>query len=242
MKEKLYTIPVNDAFDAGKECALCHMRNKLERNAIDFTMGNSYMEDDIRTVTSKLGFCKLHMKNLNEDENRLGLALILKSHLDKNIEDIEKLNKKSFPASKKSIFKKKSGEELEMVSHLNEIIGSCYICNTINETFGRYVATVFHLYKTSEEFRKKFKDCKGFCMEDYAILYENAHNYLKNEALEEFLKELNKLYLENIKRLRDDLDWFVTKFDYRYKDEPWKNSKDAIERTIIKTNSIMRNE
>lgn len=39
-----------------------------------------------------------------------------------------------------------------------------------------------------------------------------------------------------------DLDWYIDKFDYRYKDEPWKNSKDAIERTITKTNSILINK
>jgi hypothetical protein len=50
------------------------------------------------------------------------------------------------------------------------------------------------------------------------------------------------VYLDNIKRVRDDLDWFIDKFDYRYVNEPWKNSRDALLRTIIKSNSIIKEE
>ena len=32
--------------------------------------------------------------------------------------------------------------------------------------------------------------------------------------------------------LKEDVSWFCKKFDYRYEDEPWKNSKDAVERAI----------
>lgn len=91
MKEKLHTIPVNDGFDNGGECPVCNMRKDLEVKAIDFTMGPSYMEDDVRGETSKLGFCQEHIKLLYENQNRLGLSLILKSHMDKIIKDIEKL-------------------------------------------------------------------------------------------------------------------------------------------------------
>ena len=48
MKEKIYTIPVNDAFDKDCECPLCAMYQELENNAVEYTMGPSYMEDNIR--------------------------------------------------------------------------------------------------------------------------------------------------------------------------------------------------
>ena len=34
--------------------------------------------------------------------------------------------------------------------------------------------------------------------------------------LEPFLRELNGSYLENFKRVRDDVEWFICKNDYRY--------------------------
>ena len=54
--------------------------------------------------------------------------------------------------------------------------------------------------------------------------------------LTEFIDMLNEVYLSNLKRVRDDLDWFIDKFDYRYADEPWKNSRDALPRSILKLN------
>ena len=38
----------------------------------------------------------------------------------------------------------------------------------------------------------------------------------------------------NMQRIQEDVNWFTKKFDYRFKDEPWKNSKDAIQRSIKK--------
>ena len=72
MKEQLYTIPVNDAFAVDCECPVCSMYDSLERDAIEFTMGPSYMEDDIRMETNKIGFCSHHVKQLYKHQNRLG--------------------------------------------------------------------------------------------------------------------------------------------------------------------------
>ena len=44
----------------------------------------------------------------------------------------------------------------------------------------------------------------------------------------------HKVYFDNMERVNGDLSWFIDKFDYRYKNEPWKNSKDALPRGIIK--------
>lgn len=80
MKEQLYTIPVNDAFEKDCECPLCFMYNNLEEDAVSFTLGPSYMEDDIRLETDKAGFCMHHIKQLYKHQNRLGVALILHTH------------------------------------------------------------------------------------------------------------------------------------------------------------------
>ena len=35
-------------------------------------------------------------------------------------------------------------------------------------------------------------------------------------------------------RIQEDISWFIKKFDYRYTDQPWKNSQDAVPRTVNK--------
>lgn len=238
MKEKLYSIPVMEAFEVDCECPVCNMRNKLETNAIEYTMGPSYMEDDVREATSRLGFCEKHLVQLYHNQNRLGLALILKSQMDKLIKDIEKKSSGNVKLATPSLFRKNK-EGSEVVSHIKELENNCFICDKIDRTMERYIATIYHLYHTESDFRRMMNVSKGFCTTHYRMLYEAAPSHLSGEELTRFINDLNKLYLENMKRVRDDLEWFIDKFDYRYADEPWKNAKDALPRAMNKTNSIV---
>ena len=47
------------------------------------------------------------------------------------------------------------------------------------------------------------------------------------------------LQKQNLERITEDVDWFIKKFDYRYQDESWKNSKDAVERAILKLSGVL---
>ena len=238
MKEKLYTIPVNEAFQADSECPICLMKKTLEDNAIDFTMGPSYMEDDVRMETDKIGFCSHHIKKLYNNQNRLGLALMLKTHMDKTIKDIEKLSSGGGKLTSPSLFKRKS-ESSGVKAYVDNLDNSCYICEKINNTFLRYIDTIFSLYQNDDRFRNKFKESKGFCTSHYGLLYQEAPNHFNADKTEEFRKTLNTVYVDNMKRVRDDLEWFIDKFDYRYVNEPWKNSKDALQRSMVKANSVI---
>lgn len=99
MKEQLYTIPVNDIFDKDCECPVCAIKKSLDDDGVAFAMGPSYMEDDIRLTTDKIGFCAHHMQMMYDFENRLGLALILDTHMKNMIENIELLQKKGRKSS-----------------------------------------------------------------------------------------------------------------------------------------------
>lgn len=234
MSEQLYTIPVNEAFDEDCECPVCKMYRELTKNSIEFTLGPSYMEDDVRMETDRIGFCAEHVKELYHHQNRLGLALITKTHMDRVILEVEdKAGKKAAPVS---LFQKKP--ENPLLSYLREMNRSCYICNRINRIFNRYLVTVFYLYEKDSSFREKFDHCKGFCTEHYALLLSEAERELSGSVQREFRDALNKSFLDHMKRVRDDLDWFIDKFDYRNADAPWKNSQDALPRALLKTNGV----
>ncbi len=233
MKEQLYTIPVNEAFEKDCEGPVCAMRQALEKASVEYTLGPSYMEDDVRMVTDRTGFCAVHIKELYRQQNRLGLALIMKTHMDRTIKEVEKLSKTS--AAGGGLFRKK--EASPAAAYMERLDKSCFICERVEQVFERYIATVFYLYEKETEFRNCFAQSKGFCGRHYALLYDKAPCSLSGKLLPEFYEALNQVYLENMKRVRDDLDWFIDKFDYRYADEPWKNSKDALPRAILKMNS-----
>ncbi len=234
MAEQLYTIPVNDAFATDCECPLCSMQRSLEINAIEYTMGPSYMEDDNRAMTDKLGFCSHHMRLLYAEKNRLGLALMMKTHTDKTIKDMKELAKKG-PGAKGGLFGK-GATEAPIVAYIKELESTCFVCNKMGDRFDRYVDTIFHMWKKDADFKTTFKSCKGFCTYHYGVLYEYSGKKLHGDPQLEFIDALNALYFEGMDRVNGDIGWFIDKFDYRFKNEPWKNSKDAIPRGIIKTN------
>lgn len=238
MKEQLYTIPVNDAFAVDCECPVCSMYDSLEKDAIEFTMGPSYMEDDIRMETNKIGFCTHHVKQLYKHQNRLGLALILHTHMQRTNRDLEDLLSSDKPV-KKGLFAKKTENASPVTEYIENLNHSCYICNRIDRIFARYLETIYHCYEHDEEFRRKFAASKGFCTKHFGMLYEGAPSSLSGKRLPEFIKTLNEVYLTNMKRVTDDLEWFTDKFDYRNEDKPWKNSKDALPRSMNKTNSVL---
>lgn len=235
MKEQLYTIPVNDAFNEPCECPLCKIYDNLEQESIDFMLGPSYMEDDIRMETNKTGFCTKHIKQLYDRQNRLGIALMLHTHMKHTGGHIDKMAK-SCNSSKKSLFGKK--EKSPLIDYIKEIENSCYICNRIENVFDRYIKTVIHCYTHDDDFKKKFNESKGFCTKHYGMLYEYAEKTLNSSALNNFISDLNDIYINNFKRVTDELEWFIDKFDYKNENEPWKNSKDAIQRSILKTNGL----
>src|SRR5574344_1568340 len=232
MKEQLYTIPVNDAFATECECPICVMYKELEKNAVDFTMGPSYMEDDVRAATDKMGFCTEHLRKIMAKENKLGISLVLHSHMVKINEDIKKIAKSSTKPS--SLFKKKDVSKL--TGYLEELNKSCFVCNRIEEMFKRYIRTIHYLWEKDEAFRNKYASSKGFCTKHYQDLIEQAPLNMSGSALDDFIETTNKIYMENMERVTEDLSWFIDKFDYIHKDDPWKNAKDALPRAITKLN------
>ncbi len=235
MKEQLYTIPVNDAFRSDKECPVCALYQELEQNSIEYTMGPSYMEDDNRAMTDKLGFCRHHIQMLYQQKNRLGLALMLKTHTDKTIRDLKELSKNKPSAG--GLFKR-TADTSPVGTYIKELESHCFICERMIDTFDRYIDTIFHLWKKDSEFRDAVSKCKGFCTYHYGILYDTGSVKLDKNQYSEFLDCLNQVYFAGMERVNDDIEWFINKYDYRYANEPWKNSKDAIPRGIIKTNHI----
>ncbi|MCR5590599.1 MAG: DUF6062 family protein [Lachnospiraceae bacterium] len=233
MKEKLYTIPINDAVSADDECPICNARRSLENDAIDYAIGPgaSYMESDIREMTDSKGFCERHYKKMYEYGNSLGNALILSTHIRKAAADLKK-EMASYKAVKSGLFTKGGMSNVER--YIDELTGKCFVCDYYRETYKRYIATFFYLYENDGDFRKKIKDGKGFCLPHMKELLSEAPSALSAAMLDDFAKTLFEVQSRNLDRIEEDISWFVEKFKYENKDKDWKQSKDAIPRTIQK--------
>ena len=237
MKEQLYSIPVNDAFAADCECPVCQMYHKLETDSVEYTMGPSYMEDDTRALTDAKGFCGKHIKMVYDQDNRLGMAWVMKTHFDKTINDIKKV----MPSGPAKLIKKGISDS-PLIKYIDNLDNSCFVCDRINNFFDQYVDTIFFLWKKDDEFKEKFKSAKGFCTPHYSLLLKKAAAHLKGDGLESFVGIINDMYITNMERVRDDLAWFINKFDYKYQNEPWYNAKDSVIRSLVKANGVILDE
>ena len=73
MREKIHTIPVNDAMLSGDECSFCYLERETEQRVLKYVLGPgaSYMEPDVRGATDKEGFCGQHLKKMYDYGNSL---------------------------------------------------------------------------------------------------------------------------------------------------------------------------
>lgn len=238
MKEQIYTIPVIDGFNEGGECPFCNIMQKLDKDAVDYMLGPSYMEDDIRMDTNKTGFCKEHYHKMYNEQNRLGLALMMHTHLQQINGDLNKLAPTLKSKEKKGLFSKNIKDQNEISTYLNNISNSCYICNKISNSFNRYIDTFFYMWRKKPEIKDFVKNSKGFCLDHFSLLLSMGQEKLNSSEYAEFIDTILPIQLENLKRMEEEVEWFTNKFDYKYKDEPWKTAKDAIPRALTKVASI----
>lgn len=240
MKETLYTIPLNDAFHANDECPFCFIERDLEHNSLDFILGTAYMESDIREETDKKGFCRTHLKQMYDYGNALGNALMLKTHYIRLNKEMKEQMAHYSPqkGSFKNPFKKTaltdSQRENAMASWVQGKENSCYVCDYNKNTYERYLDTFFYMYKKDAAFKEMVKESKGFCLHHFGELMEAGESRLSEKEKKEFSAILFPLMEQNMKRIEEDISWFVNKFDYRYKDQDWKNSRDAVPRGMQK--------
>ncbi len=238
MKEKLYTIPLNDAINADTECPFCYIERKIEQDTMDFVLGNSssYMESDIRSMTDDMGFCRDHFKKMFDYGNTLGNAWILKTHYDKKIKKLEKHFKQYTPEKSTALFSfiKSGNEGNTLTNWMDSEKDSCFICDKFRDTYDRYMNTFFYLYLNDAAFHDKLMNTKGFCLTHFNDSLKAADKHLDASKRERFYKEMQSLMLKNMNRIMEDVSWMIEKFDYRNKDADWKDSKDAIQRAMQK--------
>lgn len=229
MKNHIHTVPVLDALKDPGICPFCKMYKTLDENALNFIMGPAYMDEDVRDKTNEAGFCQSHLNKMFEMQNRLGTALLIHTHLKQLLKNvtIPNLNESA------GLFKKAESATSRMAALMEQQQNRCFLCEKVDDTFQRYVDTFFYMWTREAELPSLVKSLPSFCMPHFGMLIAKSESALNKKHLESFLEIVIPLQQKALSKLDEDLDWFVQKFDYRNADAPWKDSQDAIERSIV---------
>ena len=227
MLEKIYTIPINEAFDASaadraKGCPFCALKEKLENDEVELILGASMMEPDVRIKTNEQGFCRRHLTEMTGRRNRLGLALILESHLAEIKSDM------ADPALS-GLTGGKGKKACERIARLEK---SCYVCARAENSLSHMFDNAAALWEAEPEFSAKLKAQPWFCLPHYRRFIEAARGQISKKRFSDFYAELSGVENAYFEELCGDVSWFVKKFDYRYDKEPWGNAKDSVERAV----------
>ncbi|MCL2084656.1 MAG: DUF6062 family protein [Oscillospiraceae bacterium] len=206
MKETIYTIPINEAFDtAGGACPVCVLARGLDRDALDYVMGAAMMEPDVRIETNRLGFCASHMDSMLQMGNRLSLALMLESYL---------LEQRATLASAK-----------------NDPASTCFICSRRDGYMAAYYRNMLYIWETDQAFREKFAAAR-LCWPHIGALMHGAAAGLGRKALPVFRAALLDMAYERFAALTPPVSTFCQSFDHRNADKPLGDAKYAVERAV----------
>lgn len=232
MKEKIYTIPLTEAYEEAGECPFCKIEQRLEAEAVEYALGASMMEPDSRMVSNEKGFCRRHFAQMmGRQGNALSLALVLDTHFHYFINKMEEIKGKKRQGG---LFKKETTKREELSAFLDATEKSCVICEKLENTLEKFACTFWELYQKEKDFHQKVNESKGFCLPHFSLLMKAADRELHGRPLEDLTEELMEVEIANLKRVNEDVHWFTKKFDYRYQDAPWKDAKDAPPRAIAK--------
>lgn len=224
MAETIYTIPINEVFEAGmaedseQGCPFCTLTAKLESDELDLILGASMMEPDIRIQTNQLGFCPDHFAKMLRHGKRLPLALMLESHLNELKSDM----------MKKGVIKSPE----KAAARIRELNSTCYICRRANDNYYRMLANAAYMWGQDFEFRKKFASQPWLCGRHFADICEVAKKEVGKRLAPDLCEAAAKLYAQKLEDLSDEVSRFCRSFDYRYQDEPLGNAATSVERTI----------
>ena len=227
MAEQIYTIPINEAFAQKDGCPLCRLKKKLESDSLEYIMGAAMMEPDVRQVTNRTGFCRVHYDDMLAMKNRLSVALTMESRLT---QIASLLGEEATDAKgRRSRIKKYAGadpsEEIASTAH------TCFVCSRVAGFEEKYIDNTIHLWKKDPEFRTLFEQQPCFCLDHYAALTQMAKKSLSEDLFLTFHSSITAVLRRYLAQLREDVTGFTRCFDYRSGNTPMTEAqKTAVER------------
>lgn len=222
MKLDITTIPVQEVFDPREGCPLCRLRDQLEQRVVTYITGAAMMEPDVRQDTNRLGFCLRHYEAMLGQRNRLGVALMLDSHL-------QELDKRVFGGGLLG-----GSSPARQAQAAAQSGSSCFVCSQVNANFPRLLEAVCRLWDTEAAFRVLFDEQPALCLPHFAALAEAAPRALNKKRAAALDEAASALCRRTLHSLQGDVAQFCQLFDYRNAGTAADAASvgDAIERTV----------
>ena len=200
---KLEISKVHDAYAGGGECPLCTLREGAEETYLRSFQHSRVMEPSVRVKTNESGFCPDHYRKLYGRENKLGLGLVVHTHLREKLPGLRAAFQAMQAAGRKG---RKIDDAAASVSRLHD---RCFICDLLAGDLDRYAFTILYLWSKDSDFLPRFRSSRGFCLEHFLSILDKARTMLRADRLQRWLDDTVPLMTDSLERLERELEAFT---------------------------------
>jgi len=218
MRERNYTIPINESFAQKDGCAVCRLYANLEKASLEYAISPAMMEPDVRQETNKHGFCPDHYQTLMTMKNRLSLALTLETRLQEIVKALEKLETPRKPPGAPQLSP--------------DVKIDCFVCRRVELFFKAYVSNILFLWDTEPDFKTLFAAQPEICLPHTARLLHSAPGELGKKNAKLFAADLSAVVLPKAKELSERVSRFCKSFDHRFAGQDLGDAKTAVEDAV----------
>ena len=203
---KLEISKVHDAYARGGECPLCDLEEGAESTYLKSFQHSRVMEPNVRVQTNRMGFCPAHFRKLYDGENKLGLGLVVHTHLRHILPQISS----ALDAVATAADGRRAKEHLPAAAApIAAVLDSCFICGLLHADTERYAFTVLYLLAKDPEFLGVFRGSRGFCIPHFMVMLNAASSSLRADQVKGWLAETIPLMKGSLERLEEELQAFT---------------------------------
>jgi hypothetical protein len=164
------------------------------------------MEPNVRVQTNRQGFCPAHFRMLYDGENKLGLGLVVHTHLQQILPEIGALLDGLVRAAEGRRLKDRVGAA---AARLESLRHSCFICGLLREDTERYVFTILYLWSRDPGFSAVFRASSGFCIPHFVTVLDRASKSMRADRFRRWLTEAIPLMKGSLAGVEKDLCAFT---------------------------------
>ena len=229
---KLEISRVHDAYAEGGECPLCTLADKTEETLLDSFQHSRIMEPNVRVKTNESGFCARHYRGLYARENKLGLGLVVHTHLRAALPRYRAAFDLLLSGASAN---RRGGERIEeAAASLAALHESCFICDLLAADMDRFAFTVLYLWEKDPDFLPVFRASRGFCIEHFLSVLAVARKLLRRERLQRWLNDVLPLMRGSLERLEGELLAFTGLYHDQNRSLGTDEERSALRRALQK--------
>ena len=211
-----------------KSSPLCALMEGAEETYLRSFQHSRVMEPGVRVKTNDAGFCPDHYRKLYARENKLGLGLVVHTHLQEKLPELRAAFASLRAAGRKG---RKIDDAAASIGRLRD---RCFICDLLQGDLDRYSFTILLLWNKDAEFLPKFRSSRGFCLSHFLSLLDKGRRMLRTDRLERWLDDVVPLMTDSLQRLEQDLEAFTQLHHDSHRSLGTDEERTALARTLQK--------